>query len=1423
MTGDTILEKLIVGRVPHIYAFETNTIPSYLKVGDTNRPVSMRLDEWRRIFRDLIERPIKDNEARVKGREDIYFRDYSVHRFLEFKRKRRRLKPEDPILVGQKDADGNPLYYSSEFFQRATPADVQAGILDIRVAYEKNTFGDYQFYDASKIAKVEEHFTSTGIWKLRPNQEEAVKAFMRAVQAGENKLLMYAVMRFGKSFTSMYCAHVMNGGEIGKTLKNGEGAKLVVVVSGKKDVLEEWQKAVESPENFRNDYQFITSRDLVDKPGVLKRVLSSKGQKNRAVVFLTLQDLAGDVIKSKHRDLFTEKVDLLIVDETHFAARAEVYGKVLQDPNYEKDTSLKKVTQKDDDFETDEVTTNITKTFNAKVRLHLSGTPYRILMGGEFKDNQIISCCQFSDIVAAQEKWDREHLFFDEAVEKKADGTHWVESDNPYFGFPQMIRFAFAPNESSIAKLNELRSKGVTYAFSALFRPQSIGFDKKGRHKKFKYEKQVLELLEVIDGSRKEKGLLGFLDYPKIKYGQMCRHIVCVLPYCASCDALEALIKKNRRHFKNLKGYTIINISGVEDRRTYANLETVKKKIEESEAVHKKTLTLTVNRMLTGTTVREWDTMLYFKDTESPQEYDQAIFRLQNQYINLATTTDGRTIKVNMKPQTLLVDFDPNRLFRLQERKSHVFNVNSGQLAGNDKLEERITEELRVSPVVWANADRLVQATATNIMDAVHQYSSERGIKEEAREIIVDVNEIKNCPNLFAAIKKEIPIGEDAGISERAYKEGDTALDGLDDNRPVDDELDDDDSLPKLTKQKNLSEDEIRLQQFQSYVMRVLFFAYLTKSENVTSLARILEVLPENGNVRIATHLQLRAIAINEMRSQINQNTVREIDYRIRNMSELSRDKKFCANPEERAERAIRKIGKLGKSIIVTPNWLCKDMVALIPDKVFRKAVKNHELFIDINGKVGEFATALYRRFIALGYKVPEFKDLICTIPATMREYEFTLKVYQELELDTSCIAAKFTAYDLLNVKDDSDKINYERIKLLLTQPKPFEEISMNDKVSTNGAHTIIAGFIGNPPFHIETAKKKSATNGQAPRTSIYHFFQLVADNISTEFTSLIYPGRGWIQRSGKGVGMADFGLRQINDPRLAELRFYQDSGAVFPSSVAIADGVSIVLKNMHKKTPGFHYVYHEDGKEEASDMPNPGEDGMPLKPFDGAILLKARAFCAANGLGNLNEKIFPRSFFGIESNFVANNPKLIRPLVGGGRVDWKNEVKLLANDKAGKAGRSTWYVIKRSAIKENNASIDLWKVVVSSANAGGQKRDWQLELLDNHSAFGRSRVALGMFKTKEEAENFFKFCQSYLVRFLFLMSAEALKTLAKEVPCFVDWKTAGGMIDFSSDINSQLCTLLKLTDSEANYVAERICSIDNSRGKRTCAPSSNS
>ena len=61
-------------------------------------------------------------------------------------------------------------------------------------------------------------------------------------------LLMYAVMRFGKSFTSMCCAKEIN-------------SKLVVVVSAKADVKLEWKKTVESHVDF-SEYVFLTSDDL---------------------------------------------------------------------------------------------------------------------------------------------------------------------------------------------------------------------------------------------------------------------------------------------------------------------------------------------------------------------------------------------------------------------------------------------------------------------------------------------------------------------------------------------------------------------------------------------------------------------------------------------------------------------------------------------------------------------------------------------------------------------------------------------------------------------------------------------------------------------------------------------------------------------------------------------------------------------------------------------------------------------------------------------------------------------------------------------------------------------------------------------------------------------------------------------------------
>ena len=78
-----VLETIIYGRVePHIYAFQTEKVPHYTKVGDTYRPTDVRVKEWERIIRSKLTK-IFDEPAFADSIGDVYFRDYSVHTFLE--------------------------------------------------------------------------------------------------------------------------------------------------------------------------------------------------------------------------------------------------------------------------------------------------------------------------------------------------------------------------------------------------------------------------------------------------------------------------------------------------------------------------------------------------------------------------------------------------------------------------------------------------------------------------------------------------------------------------------------------------------------------------------------------------------------------------------------------------------------------------------------------------------------------------------------------------------------------------------------------------------------------------------------------------------------------------------------------------------------------------------------------------------------------------------------------------------------------------------------------------------------------------------------------------------------------------------------------------------------------------------------------
>lgn len=1330
-----VLDDIIEGRVdPYIYAFKTNTVPDYLKIGDTYRPVSQRLNEWRRFFPELEKQ--YENKAIID--QDNYFRDFSVHKYLENDLHKIRLLPRDLE---------DDIYYSREFFRNTEKTDVDIAIQDIKENFKNNT-GKYEYYSALNKLPKTYHYKRGEDWELRPNQQEVVDNFAKAVSNGRTNLLMYAVMRFGKSFTSLCCALKI-------------GANLVLVVSAKADVKDEWKQTVESAGNFK-EYKFLESDDLSrDENAIDNTFLENK----KVILFLTLQDLQGKDIKEKHKQVLSKQIDLLIIDETHFGARAESFGRILKNSGYDlkDEKNIKRL--KDDHVETIDAEEEIKK-LNANIRLHLSGTPYRILMGSEFEEDDIIAFVQFADIVKEQEKWDENNLY-------KDDTNEW---DNPYFGFPQMVRFAFNPNKSSRQKMEELKRNGISFAFSKLFEPKSITLDKKEEsHKKFVNKKEILDLLQVIDGSKEDEDLLGFLDYDKIKEGKMCRHIVMVLPYCASCDAMEELIKSNKNIFKNLGSYEIINISGLESSKKYKTPNDIKNKIAECESDNKKTITLTVNRMLTGSTVKQWDTMLYFKDTASPQEYDQSIFRLQNQYTR-TLVSGSRIIKENLKPQTLLVDFDPNRLFKMHEQKSLIYNVNTDN-NGNSKLKERIEEEIRISPIIMMNHNKIQEVTATNILEAISEYHNNRSVTDEVSDIPVDLS-ILNNDEIRKTIESQGEFNSNKGLTINPNQG-----EGEDIDLPDPGDIDSQDKDKKQEKKedyiKTKPDNEVKklANQIKTYYQRILFYSFLTK-DRVASLDDILRTIKSSENIRLAKNLYLDIDVLEKFSSYMDPFKRSRLDYKIQNISKLANDESIP--PIERAMTSIKKFDRMSESEVVTPAKVCVDMINLLPEDGLRKIVDKNDKFIDMGCKAGEYAVAIYNRLTeGLSYSHHEIKDLIYAIPTSSIAYEFTRKFYEILGLNLENIATKFNAYDLLKIKDKNGSIDYENIKNILEQDYKFSDIKLEENANGGEKKVEFGAVVGNPPYQI------SDGGAQASAKPIYQHFVNIGIEMSSEYVTCITPSR-WF--SG-GKGLDKYREKMIESNKISILVDFPNSESIF-NGVFIKGGCSYFL---------YDNNYYGDTK--IITQNNGSTESMNRKLSIPGINIVVRynwQYTLLNKVFNtefdpFSNKVSSRKPYGYINNKLIKNIKEI------------NDYPIYSNKIRG--------FINKKYINISDFQIKEPKIFITYAYGAGEGFPHQIInkpiIPEDDAVCTETYILINGFKNNEERDNAYKYMNSKFFRALvstIKISQHATAKVYNFVP--IQDFTKKSDIDWSKsidEIDEQLFDKYQLSEEERNHIKSSI------------------
>lgn len=1315
---DESVLNIIKGRQePHIYAFRIDTFPPSYKIGDTFREVDVRIDEWRKIYCGL---PFT-YDSRWKWSamvEENFFRDHAVHRYLEEEKGRKAMGPE---------AFG-PYHISSEFYLDTEIKDIDDAVDFIRINSNSPT-SSYKLYSAASLKEVEKGYERNLEFKLRENQEKVVNNFLKACDKGRKKMLMYAVMRFGKTFTALCCAKRKN-------------LKSIIVVSAKADVASEWKRNVQGITEFKN-FKFFDKKNL-NSLDIDKEIAEG----NTVVVFVTLQDIQGPTIKAKHKKIFEarRKWGMVIVDETHFGARAPKYGVPLYNVEEDKVRRSESLDELDKEL----------KSIKRQYTLHLSGTPYRILMTNEFNKDEIIACVRYPDILKARDDW------FDSHVDvKTADGQPIEEWNNPYFGFPQMVRFAFNLNEESLSVIGELEAAGASVKFSELFKPLSIAKDNKGgKHRKFHHEREVLSFLQAIDGTKDDKNVLGFLDNERIKQGKLCHHIVMVLPFKASCDAMATLIEANRDKFKNLSDYEILNITGHDSSN---NVQTLAHKISEYEANGQKTLSLTVNKMLTGVTVPEWDTMIYLRESFSPEEYDQATFRLQNQFIKTYRNSDGTIVKYDMKPQTLLVDFDPQRMFRLQEQKCLIYS-STQLLRGKSDLQGFLNEELESSPVIFLDHHKLRQLDAADLMDEIRKYSQARGIPEEAETIPVDRNLLENA-EILKAISGLNRIDSKGGITMKANAIDDEGDDG---NPTKEGTLNSESTSSEKNKKEKDKENNLA-DKLASYFSLILYFAFLT-SDRVASLKDVIRRLDKGENKRISRHLGLTKEVLEVIASSQSwtllmlNNSINDTNY-TGNRTDLSQD--------EMVDIVLKRCRRLSESEIITPTKTADNMVAMLPDNLF----ENNGIVLDIASKQGEFAVALTKRF---GKKFPEAcKTRIYSLCTSSLAYEFTRKTYKTLGLDVRNIISDKTSYDIIAPK--------------LADKKNGKDLTIKDILGTTMK---INTIIGNPPYHL-------AANGNAGGSDpIYHLFIELATKLS-EQAILIHPGR-FLFNAGRTP--KNWNSWFLNNDHFKILNYSAKSSEIFPN-VDLPGGVAISSwnNNMNFGHIGSFSTHKELNSVREKVYSN------EFKPFSD-IVYGRDLYKVTETLYNDNPALDSRQSKGHRYDLGTSAFDVFPELFFDNRPeDGEQYVRIYGRQN----GERLYKWIKRSYIKEPD-NFEHFKIIIPKSNGSGAIGEVESTPIIGQPIIGHPMVghtstflSIGNFKTDKEAQACLKYIRSKFARALLgilKVTQDNTRETWKYIP-LQDF-TNKSTIDWSkdlADIDRQLYKIYQLSDTEIAFIESMI------------------
>lgn len=1178
---------------------------------------------------------------------------------------------------------------------------------------------------------------------FRPEQQEAISKTKKQFKKG-NQMLWNAKMRFGKTLSAL---QVVKDMEFQRTL----------ILTHRPVVDAGWFEDFGKIFYDRKDFAY-GSKNNGESYDSLERRAVSHGL--RYVYFASMQDLRGSELVGgnfdKNNEVFATDWDLIIVDEAHEGTQTEL-GKAVMGELVKEQTKV----------------------------LRLSGTPFNLL--DDFKEDEIYT-------------WD---YVMEQRAKMSWDELHFGDP-NPYASLPTLNIYTYDLGRL----LHEFVDEDVAFNFKEFFRVNESG--------SFCHEKDVRAFLNLLTKEDKD----SLYPYANEEYRNIFRHTLWMVPGVKEARALSAMLQTHPvfQHFK------VVNVAGDgdQDEESRDALEAVEQAIgKDPDAT--RTITLSCGRLTTGVSVKAWTAvfMLSGSYNTAASSYMQTIFRVQT-----PATINGR-----MKEQCYVFDFAPDRTLKVIAETAKI-SSKAGKTSQSDR--KAMGEFINFCPIISIEGSQMNRFDVPRMLEQLKRVYVERVVRNGFEDNSLYNDELMKLDDLelqeFDDLKKII--GQTKAMPKT--NQVDINSQGLNNE-----EYEEKEKLEKKPKKELTEEERKRLEELKkktknreaaisilrgiSIRMPLLIYGAELSDEDmeitIDNFASLID--PQSWEEFMPKGVTKQKF--NSFKKYYDPEIFCAAGKRIRAMARAA-DKLSIEERIERITDIFSTFRNPDKETVLTPwrvvnmhlgdclggyNFYDTEYQNVISEPRFiDKGEVTAEVFspesriLEINSKSGLYplymAYSIYRaRVKASLFAVETVEEqqavwdkviaenifVICKTPMAKSITKRTLAGFRKAKVNTRYFE------DLIN----QIKNKPENFIAKVAKGHSYWKAIDNDNMKFNA-------IVGNPPYQ-EVVDQKESINGQKVSISIFQYFQTISEKIG-KYTALIYPGSRWIHRSGKGL--EKFGLAQMNDPHLALLEFFPCSKDIF-KDVAIADGLSIVLKNMEKNECGFTYKYSVGGKTITIQANNPGNDMFSLNPQNNEIIKKLDK--AIKSFGCLHDSILPRNLFSIESDFVEKNPSLVKEYNDGDYYNPQTEIKLFTNDKAGKSGRARWYIANKNVITSGSEYLNKWKVIVSSANAGGQKRSNQIAIVDNHSAFGRSRVALKTFETEKEAQNFFRYATSEIIRFAFLLTDESLTSLAKKVPDLLDYSDNNGIIDYDGDLNIQIYRLFCIDYKNQQYIREILAS----------------